>query len=250
MKRVNLQVAVKILEKNKILDVADVERVQREIHILKIVRHPCVVQLYEIIETQGKLYLIMEFATGGELFDYIVQHQRVKEREACKFFQNIISGVEYISRLNVVHRDLKPENLLLDFDKQIKLVDFGLSNTYKQGELLKTACGSPCYAAPEMIAGKKYNGTNVDIWSCGVILFALICGYLPFEDPVTSNLYKKILSADFELPKFVSEEAKDLIHKILNTDPETRYKISDIQQHPWFKQVKNNDSIVKGTVVG
>jgi 5'-AMP-activated protein kinase catalytic alpha subunit len=99
--------------------------------------------------------------------------------------------------LNIVHRDLKPENLLLDFDKGIKIVDFGLSNTYKTGELLKTACGSPCYAAPEMIAGKKYNGTNVDIWSCGVILFALICGYLPFEDPNTSNLYKKILSADF-----------------------------------------------------
>ena len=129
---------------------------QREIHILKIVRHPCVVQLYEIIETQGKLYLIMEFATGGELFDYIVKHQRVKEREACKFFQQIISGVEYISRLRIVHRDLKPENLLIDLDKQIKLVDFGLSNTYKSGELLKTACGSPCYAAPEMIAGKKY----------------------------------------------------------------------------------------------
>jgi 5'-AMP-activated protein kinase, catalytic alpha subunit len=139
----------------------------------------------------------MEFASGGELFDYIVQHQRVKEKEACRFFQQIIAGVEYISRLNVVHRDLKPENLLLDFDKGIKLVDFGLSNTYKKGELLKTACGSPCYAAPEMIAGKKYHGTNVDIWSCGVILFALVCGYLPFEDPNTSNLYKKILSADY-----------------------------------------------------
>ena len=126
-----------------------------------------------------------------------------------------MSGIEYISRLNIVHRDLKPENLLLDFDKGIKIVDFGLSNTYKTGELLKTACGSPCYAAPEMIAGKKYNGTNVDIWSCGVILFALICGYLPFEDPNTSNLYKKILSADFQTPEWVSEDAKDLFHCIL-----------------------------------
>ena len=124
-----------------------------------------------------------------------------------------------------MHRDLKPENLLIDFDKGIKIVDFGLSNTYKNGELLKTACGSPCYAAPEMIAGKKYHGTNVDIWSCGVILFALICGYLPFEDPNTSNLYKKILSADFTTPNYVSDEANDLLRRILNTDPQKRLTI-------------------------
>ena len=168
------KVAVKILEKDKIQDVADVERVAREIHILKIVRHPNVVQLYEIIETQKQLYLIMEFANGGELFDFIVEQQRVEEKEACMFFQQIIAGVEYISKLGIVHRDLKPENLLLDNNKSIKLVDFGLSNTYKPGETLKTACGSPCYAAPEMIAGKRYTGTNVDIWSCGVILFAMV----------------------------------------------------------------------------
>jgi len=124
-----------------------------------------------------------------------------------------------------VHRDLKPENLLLDYDKGIKLVDFGLSNTYKQGELLKTACGSPCYAAPEMIAGKRYNGTMVDLWSCGVILFALLAGYLPFEDPNTSNLYKKILSADFDMPNFLSAEAQDLIGRILTTDPDKRISI-------------------------
>jgi 5'-AMP-activated protein kinase catalytic alpha subunit len=151
--------------------------------------------------------------------------------------------------LNIVHRDLKPENLLLDFDKGIKIVDFGLSNTYKTGELLKTACGSPCYAAPEMIAGKKYNGTNVDIWSCGVILFALICGYLPFEDPNTSNLYKKILSADFTTPNYVSDDAKDLFHCILNTDPEKRYTIDQIRKHPWFNIVPC-ESNFKGIQVG
>jgi len=113
--------------------------------------------------------------------------------------------VEYISSLRIVHRDLKPENLLIDFDKGIKLVDFGLSNTYKEGELLKTACGSPCYAAPEMIAGKRYEGSMVDIWSCGVILFAILAGYLPFEDPNTSCLYKKILSADYQVPSFISD---------------------------------------------
>jgi len=160
-----------------------------------------------------------------------------------------LAGIEYISRLNIVHRDLKPENLLLDFDKGIKIVDFGLSNTYKNGELLKTACGSPCYAAPEMIAGKKYNGTNVDIWSCGVILFALICGYLPFEDPNTSNLYKKILSADFQTPNYVSDDAKDIFDKILNTDPEKRLTIDEIRQHPWFKLVPC-DTNFKGIKIG
>lgn len=157
--------------------------------------------------------------------------------------------MEYISRLNIVHRDLKPENMLLDYDKGIKLVDFGLSNTYKNKELLKTACGSPCYAAPEMIAGKKYHGTNVDIWSCGVILFALVCGYLPFEDPNTSNLYKKILSADFTIPRFVSPEAQDIITCILNTDPEKRYTIEDIRRHPWFNLVPCNKNS-KGTIMG
>jgi len=133
-----------------------------------------------------------------------------------------------LHKLNIVHRDLKPENLLLDHNKVIKIVDFGLSNTYKASQLLKTACGSPCYAAPEMIAGKRYHGSNVDIWSTGVILFALVCGYLPFEDPNTAKLYKKILSGEFIIPKFVSEDCKDLMKSILNTDPEKRFKAEDI----------------------
>ena len=244
------KVAVKILEKSKITDVTDVERVSREIHILKIVQHPHVVQLYEIIETPKKLYLIMEYASGGELFDYIVKYHKVDEPTACRFFQQIISGVEYISKLRVVHRDLKPENLLLDYDKGIKLVDFGLSNTYKEGELLKTACGSPCYAAPEMIAGKRYHGTGVDLWSCGVILFALLAGYLPFEDPNTSNLYKKILSADFEMPNTISPEAQDLIQRILTTDPDKRITISQIKTHDWFNSEESTLSKLPGTVVG
>ena len=139
--------------------------------------------------------------------------------------------------LTKIFRDLKPENLLLDHKKNIKIVDFGLSNTYKAGETLKTACGSPCYAAPEMIAGKRYLGSNVDIWSCGVILFAMICGYLPFEDPNTANLYKKILNGDYTIPKFVSPESRELIQSILNTDPEKRFKISDIRKHAWFNQI-------------
>ena len=211
---------------------------EREIKILKLIRHPNIIQLYEIIETPKQLYLIMEYAQGGELFDYIVQNQRLREREACKYLQQIIQGVEYLHQLNVVHRDLKPENLLLDHEKNIKLVDFGLSNTYAPGATLKTACGSPCYAAPEMIAGESYFGAKVDIWSCGVILYAMVCGYLPFEDPDTAKLYKKILKGDFSIPSFVSKTGRDLIKKILNTDPDSRYTAIDIKNHPWYQQYK------------
>jgi len=133
---------------------------------------------------------------------------------------------------------LKPENILLDFDRSLKLVDFGLSNMYEDGELLRTACGSPCYAAPEMIAGKKYQGLRTDIWSSGVVLYAMVCGYLPFEDPKTSNLYKKIMAANYQIPKFISPDCRDLLTRVLNTDPEQRYTLAQIRQHPWFNQIR------------
>jgi 5'-AMP-activated protein kinase catalytic alpha subunit len=143
---------------------------------------------------------------------------------------------------------LKPENLLLDDKNNLKIVDFGLSNTYKEGETLKTACGSPCYAAPEMIAGKRYHGLNSDIWSCGIILYAMACGYLPFEDPNTNKLYKKILSCDYLIPGFISAGCKEMIKKLLNTDPNIRYSLSDIKNHTWFK---NNSSYeMQGIVIG
>ena len=190
----------------------------------------------------------MEYASGGELFDYIVSNTRLEDKEACKFFQQIISGIEYIHKLGVVHRDLKPENLLLDGKKNIKIVDFGLSNTYKPEELLQTACGSPCYAAPEMIAGNKYSGSRVDLWSAGVILFAMVSGYLPFEDPNTAELYKKILNCEYEAPEWVSEPARDMLRCILNTDPDTRFTILKIKKHPWYCQVPSTPS--EGILVG
>jgi serine/threonine protein kinase len=145
-----LQVAVKVLEKSRIKEKKDVERISREIKILKQLHHPNVVQIYEIIETEQDLYLVMEFVQGGELFDLIVQNQKLKEKQACKYFQELISGINYIHQLGICHRDLKPENLLIDYDQSLKIVDFGLSNLYEQGTTLKTACGSPCYAAPEV----------------------------------------------------------------------------------------------------
>merc|ERR1719262_1004174 len=234
------KIAVKILEKDRIVEVADVERVAREIHILKLIRHQHIIQLYEIIETPRQLYLIMEYANGGELFDYIVAHGRVEEKQACRFFQQILAGVEQIHRTNVVHRDLKPENLLLDEHQNIKIVDLGLSNTFQDGQLLKTACGSPCYAAPEMIAGKRYVPSLCDVWSCGVMLFALICGYLPFEDQNTANLYKKILAAHYQVPDFTSHSARDLIAGMLTTEPSQRLTIPRIRTHRWYNQVQES----------
>ncbi len=143
--------------------------------------------------------------------------------------------MHYIHKLGICHRDLKPENLLIDFDGSLKVVDFGLSNMYEQGNTLKTACGSPCYAAPEMIAGNRYHGLKSDIWSCGVVLYAMLCGFLPFEDQKTSNLYKKILSAEYTLPKFLSSDAKDIIQKIFVTDPEKRISIEALRKHPWYR---------------
>jgi 5'-AMP-activated protein kinase catalytic alpha subunit len=242
------KVAVKILEKARIKEAADSERVSREIHILRKVRHPNIVQLYEIIETSKQIYLVMEYASGGELFDHIVSQTRINEREACRFFQQIVCGVEYTHRLCIAHRDLKPENLLLSYDRQIKVVDFGLSNTYKTGDTLKTGCGSPCYAAPEMIAGKRYLGMRVDIWSMGVVLYTMICGYLPFEDPNTSLLYRKILNCEYSLPKFISPGARDLIKHILISDPDSRYTITQIKAHSWYKQMAQ--SLSPGLVIG
>lgn len=243
------KVAIKMLEKSKIVDDGDRERVSREIQILKILRHPNIVQLYEIIEDSTHLYLVMEYASGGELFDYIVAQQRVRETESSRFFQQIIDGIEYIHKLKIVHRDLKPENLLLDEYNNIKLVDFGLSNLYKEGQLLKTACGSPCYAAPEMIAGKEYKGLKVDIWSAGVILFALICGHLPFDDGDTQILYKRIMKGDYMIPSFVSHLATDLIKRILNTDPEKRLNIDQIKAHQWFNLYKGYTNLPKGLII-
>ena len=201
-----------------------------------------------MIENHDYLYLIMEYCSGGELFQHIVKNRRLKEEEAAKMYQQIISGIEYIHKLGIVHRDLKPENLLLDHNNSIKIVDFGLSNLYKHGERLKTACGSPCYAAPEMIKGERYLGLGADIWSSGVILYAMVCGYLPFEDENTKKLYQKILNAEYKLPSFLSEEAKNLISSILNPDPTKRFTIKDIREHNWYRQVEHEET--NGIIVG
>lgn len=189
-----------------------------------------VIQLFEVIDTPKQIFLVMEYSDGGELFDYIVKHKRVPEPQAAAFMQDICNGLEYLHSVNVIHRDLKPENLLMHRTSSgwtikvrqlvsacgsrrftwmcLQIIDFGLSNTCDGGRLLKTACGSPCYAAPEMIAGHKYVGSMTDMWSLGVVLFALVCGYLPFEHENTAKLYQKILNGDYTTPDFVSSQVR------------------------------------------
>ena len=244
------KVAIKILDKRKITEDIDKEHVEREIKILKMLRHINIVHLFYVIQNSTSISLIMEYSSGKDLFDYLAAKKRLSEMEACGLFQQLISGLDYLHKLKVAHRDLKPENLLLDHEhKNIKLVDFGLSNIYHSNELLSTSCGSPSYAAPEMLNSKEYDGSKVDIWSSGIILFAMICGYLPFEDKDKDNLYKKIQAGVFSIPSFVSEQARDLIQRILVTDPTKRMTIHHIKNHPWFNLISPKINVNEGLLI-
>ena len=241
-------VAIKILEKSKIVEAADIERVMREIKILKRVKHENVIQLYEVIDTPQQIYLVMEYLNGGELFDYIVRKQRLSEPNACFMFHQLIDATAYLHGVNVIHRDLKPENLLMHRTRHgwlLKVADFGLGNTNDGDVLLKTACGSPCYAAPEMIAGHAYRGNLTDMWSMGVILFALVAGYLPFEDQDTGMLYKKILNAQYQLPHWISQPCRDLIKRILVTDPRSRIDAEGVRSHLWYNSFNDSHNMLK-----
>lgn len=230
------KVAVKILNRHKIRAQQMEEKLKREIKILKLCLHPHIIRLYEVIETSTDVFVVTEYSSGGELFDYIVERGRLAEAEARRFFQQIISGVEYCHRHMIAHRDLKPENLLLDEHSNVKIADFGLSNCMRDGWFLKTSCGSPNYAAPEVISGKLYAGPEVDIWSCGVIVYALLCGTLPFDDESIPYLFRKIKGGIYILPSYLSDSSRDLISKMLVTDPLKRISIDEIRKHPWFLQ--------------
>ena len=229
------KVAVKILNKAKIKQLGMEEKVQREINILHLCTHPHIIRLYEVIDTPTDIFLVNEYVSGGELFDHIVSKGRLSADEARNFFHQIISGVEYCHFQKIVHRDLKPENLLLDANHNIKIADFGLSNLMRDGDFLRTSCGSPNYAAPEVISGHLYAGPEVDVWSCGVILYALLCGSLPFDDESIPNLFKKIKSGMYALPTHLSQLAKNLIPRMLEVDPMKRITIPEIRLHPWFQ---------------
>ncbi|XP_047330296.1 CBL-interacting protein kinase 32-like [Impatiens glandulifera] len=231
-------VAIKILDKDKILKHKMAEQIKREIATMKLIKHPNVVRLYEVMGSKSKIYIVLEFITGGELFDKIVNDGRMREDEARRYFQQLIHAVDYCHSRGVYHRDLKPENLLLDIHGSLKVSDFGLSALSQQVRddgLFHTACGTPNYVAPEVLDDQGYDGATADIWSCGVILFVLLAGYLPFDDSNLMNLYKKISSAEYTCPPWLSFSAMKFIARILDPNPVTRIRVPEILKDEWFK---------------
>lgn len=230
-------VAIKVLAKSTILKHRMVEQIKREISIMKIVRHPCIVRLHEVLASQTKIYIIQEFVTGGELFGKIVHLVRLSEDEARRYFQQLIDAIAHCHSKGVYHRDLKPENLLLDFQGNLKVSDFGLSALPQQGvELLYTTCGTPNYVAPEVLSSRGYDGAAADVWSCGIILYVLMAGYLPFDEADLPTLYTKIKAAEFSCPLWFSPGATSLIRNIIDPNPQTRIKIEGIKRDPWFRK--------------
>ncbi|KAF8413732.1 hypothetical protein HHK36_001725 [Tetracentron sinense] len=231
-------VAIKVLDKEKILKGGLIAHIKREISILRRVKHPNIVQLFEVMATKAKIYFVMEYVRGGELFNRVAKG-RLKEEVARKYFQQLISAVEFCHARGVFHRDLKPENLLLDENGDLKVSDFGLSavsDQISQDGLFHTFCGTPAYVAPEVLARKGYDAAKVDIWSCGVILFVLMAGYLPFHDQNVMSMYKKIYKGEFRCPRWFSPELTRLLSRLLDTNPETRITIPEVMQNRWFKK--------------
>ncbi|XP_072740558.1 serine/threonine-protein kinase SIK2 isoform X1 [Ciconia boyciana] len=227
------EVAIKIIDKSQ-LDAVNLEKIYREVQIMKMLDHPHIIKLYQVMETKSMLYLVTEFAKNGEIFDYLASHGRLSESEARRKFWQILSAVEYCHGRKIVHRDLKAENLLLDNNMNIKIADFGFGNFYKSGEPLTTWCGSPPYAAPEVFEGQQYEGPQLDIWSMGVVLYVLVCGALPFDGPTLPTLRQRVLEGRFRIPYFMSEECEHLIRRMLVLDPSKRLTIAQIKEHKWM----------------
>ena len=239
--RTNEEIAIKILEKNKIKSTRDYNRINREIDIVKNISHINIVQVYEIKEDTDKYYILMEYCERGELFDLILSKRHLSEEDSAYYFYQLVNGLEYIHINNIIHRDLKPENLLLTKNNLLKIIDFGLSNYNPKDNLLSTPCGSPCYASPEMVSGKKYNGFTNDVWSMGIILYAMIYGYLPFENVNNNNdiLFQKIRECKVDYPKNRCLLALDLLKKILVPDCDKRITIKEIKKHDLYLKGKN-----------
>lgn len=242
--KTNENVAIKVIDKEKILKSGLIAHIKREISILRRVRHPNIVQLFEVMATKTKIFFVMEYVKGGELFSKVAKG-RLKEDDARKFFQQLISAVGFCHSRGVFHRDLKPENILLDDNGDVKVSDFGLSAISEQIQgdgLFHTLCGTPAYVAPEILGRKGYDAAKADIWSCGIILFVLMAGYLPFHDRNIMVMYKKIHKGQFRCPKWFSPELNRLLARLLDHNPKTRITIPEIMDNQWFrkgfKQVK------------
>ncbi|KAJ4828919.1 CBL-interacting serine/threonine-protein kinase 11 [Turnera subulata] len=236
--RTGQSVAVKVINKKKIDKTSLMGNVKREISIMSKLNHRHIVKLHEVLASKTKIYFVMEFVKGGELFAKISKG-RFSEDLARKYFQQLISAVGYCHSRGVFHRDLKPENLLLDEHGNLKVSDFGLSAVKAQiraDGMLHTLCGTPAYVAPEILTKKGYDGARVDVWSCGVILFVLTAGFLPFSDQNLMAMYKKIYKGEYRCPKWMSSELKRFLSRLLDTNPETRITIDGILRDPWFRK--------------
>ncbi|CAI0399495.1 unnamed protein product [Linum tenue] len=234
----NQSVAIKVIDKDKVLKVGLADQIKREISVMRIARHPNVLQLYEVMATKSKIFFIVEYAKGGELFNKVAKG-RLKEDAARKYFQQLINAVEFCHSRGVYHRDIKPENQLLDENENLKVSDFGLSalaESRRQDGLLHTTCGTPAYVAPEVINRKGYDGAKADIWSCGVVLYVLLAGYLPFHDSNLMELYRKIGKAEFKCPNWFAPEVRRLLSKILDPNPNTRISMAKIKESSWFRK--------------
>ncbi|KAJ3000413.1 Map microtubule affinity-regulating kinase [Globomyces sp. JEL0801] len=236
------QVAIKIIDKNK-LDKATSKKLFREVRIMRLLNNKNIVKLYEVIDTPDELFLVMEYVSGGEVFDYLVAHGRMKEKEARKHFRQIISAVGYCHGLHIIHRDLKAENLLLDENLNIKIADFGFSNQFNPGQKLNTWCGSPPYAAPELFQGKEYSGPEVDIWSLGVVLYVFVCGSLPFDGSNLAKLRARVIAGKFQVPFYMSPDCEKLIKRMLVIDPAKRVTIEQIMQDKWVTEGYENEPL-------
>jgi len=250
----NQSVAIKMIDKDKIMKTGQVEQIRREICVMRLARHPNIIQLFEVMANKSKIYFVMEYAKGGELFNKVAKG-KLKEDVAHKYFKQLINAVDFCHSRGVFHRDIKPENILLDENGNLKVSDFGLSalvESKRQDGLLHTPCGTPAYVAPEVIKRKGYDGTKADIWSCGIVLFVLLAGYLPFHDPNLIEMYRKISKAELKCPNWFPPEVCKLLGLMLDPNPETRITISSIREHCWFKKepnVKNKRPVVENNTV-
>ncbi|XP_019751564.1 serine/threonine-protein kinase BRSK2-like isoform X8 [Hippocampus comes] len=232
------KVAIKIVNREKLSE-SVLMKVEREIAILKLIEHPHVLKLHDVYENKKYLYLVLEHVSGGELFDYLVKKGRLTPKEARKFFRQIISALDFCHSHSICHRDLKPENLLLDEKNNIRIADFGMASLQVGESLLETSCGSPHYACPEVIRGEKYDGRKADAWSCGVILFALLVGALPFDDDNLRNLLEKVKLGVFHMPHFIPPECQNLLQGMIEVDASKRLTLEQIQKHSWYLAGKN-----------
>ncbi|XP_017213988.1 serine/threonine-protein kinase BRSK1 isoform X4 [Danio rerio] len=232
------KVAIKIVNREKLSE-SVLMKVEREIAILKLIEHPHVLKLHDVYENNKYLYLVLEHVSGGELFDYLVKKGRLTPKEARKFFRQIISALDFCHSHSICHRDLKPENLLLDERNNIRIADFGMASLQVGDSLLETSCGSPHYACPEVIRGEKYDGRRADVWSCGVILFALLVGALPFDHDNLRQLLEKVKSGVFHMPHFIPPDCQALLRGMIEVNPEKRLTLEAIQKHAWYQAGRN-----------